>query len=733
MRRIPRKTLIVMLAALVAAFALMRWRQADPPALLQLSDLAFDAYQRLEPREPVGQPIRIIDIDEQSIAELGQWPWPRTTLAAMVDRMAELGAAAIAMDIVFSEPDRTGPEGFRRLLRERDWPDREAVEQVLATIPDNDEVFAQAIGRAPVILGFFVTPQERTLPPVKAGFVKLGDDPVPVLSLASGAVASLPAMLDQAVGTGSISLGVQADDIVRRVPLFLTDGDTRVWPSLAVEALRVALGETTIQLRTSAASGDYSAGSIAMTSFRIGEVVAPVDQRGNMLVYYARNDPALYLSARDLVSKPAEELRPLLEGHLVFVGTSAEGLRDIRVTSLGESVPGVFVHAQIADQILSGQFLSRPDWAKGVEIAAMLLVSVLTVLILPFAGPLLSAMFGALLAVGIGGGSWYAFSAHGLLIDPLFPMASGIAIYLLTTVLLFAFAEREKRFVRGAFQRYLAPDLLHKLEQNPESLKLGGEIRDMTLMFMDVRGFTPISEKLDPQQLVTFLNRLLSPLTEAIQSHEGAIDKYIGDSIMAFWNAPLDVDDHPRKAALAALDMLRIVRELNASDAFGFHDPAMGLGDVGIGVGLNTGPGCVGNMGSSSRFDYSVVGDTVNVAARIESTTKPAGWPILLSEATAEACAGFAILRGGAMPLKGKSKPAMLYALIGDEALAMTAQWKETEALHKDFLAAVEARDAALAKRKSLACLAAAPVDLSDFHAALLAPLEMTSQENVAQ
>jgi adenylate cyclase len=724
MRALNRKTLLIILAALVAVIGAWNWRISDPQLLSSIRDLTFDTYQRIKPREPLpDQPIRIIDIDEASIAEYGQWPWPRTRMAQIIDRLTELGAATIAVDVVFSEPDRTGPAGLIRLLEERQWPGRESIEASIAGVPDNDSVLAQSIANAPVVLGFFNEPQSsQGLPELKSGFVQLGDDPKPLLPVMRSAVMSIKPLQDAAVGVGSISLTDQVDDVVRRVPMFLTDGD-KIYPALSIEALRVVQGQTTHILKTSTASSESSGGVLAMINFRTGDFEVPVDAFGRMLIYYSHNDPKLYVSVKDLLSKDDAQLRPLVEGQIVFIGTSAAGLRDIRVTTLGESVPGVFMHAQMVDQILSGVFLNRPDWANGAEIVSMLTISLLIVAILPFVGPLISAAFGALLSLAVVAASWIAFSRYGVLLDPLFPMLSGTAIFLITTILLFAFTEREKRFVRGAFQRYLAPDLLLKLEKNPESLKLGGEIRELTLMFMDIRGFTPISERLSPQELVTFLNKLLSPLSDAILRHEGAIDKYIGDSIMAFWNAPLDVEDHPRKAARAALEMMERLHELNAADAFGFQRPEVGLGDVQIGIGLNTGEGCVGNMGSESRFDYSVVGDTVNVAARIESTTKPAGWYILLSETTAAGCPDFAILRGGSMPLKGKSKPATLYALIGDEKLAETAKWQKMSDLHEKFLAALAEGAWGDADRLSHECLAAAPVDLSQFYGALMASL----------
>jgi adenylate cyclase len=716
MHLLNSKTMIVLSIALVCTVLAWNWRLSDPQFMQDARELTFDAYQRLKPRQPLGQPIRVVDIDEASIAEYGQWPWPRTKMAEIVDRLTEYGALTIAFDMVFSEPDRTGPQGFIQQLEERKWPGKASIEGIIATIPDNDEIFAEALARAPTVLGFFNDPKSRLgLPSLKAGFAILGEDPKPVLPYISSSVVSLPMFQEAAVGHGSISLGQQSDDVVRQVPMFSTDGE-KIYPAMAIEALRVVQGAPSFTLKTSSASGEISGGEIALTQFKVGQFIVPVTQHGDLLVYAAPVAEELFLSARQLLDAPREEIQPLVEGHIVFVGASASGLRDIRTSALGESVPGVYMHAQIVDQILSGAFLSRPDWATGAEIAAMTMLVALIVIVLPFAGAIISALFGLAASLAVVGASWYAFTEYGLLIDPIFPMVCSGAIFLMTTILLFAFAEREKRFVRGAFQRYLAPDLLNKLERNPDSLKLGGEIRDMTLMFMDIRGFTPISEKLSPESLVTFLNELLSPLSEVIQNHEGAIDKYIGDSIMAFWNAPLDVEDHPRKAATAALAMLREVERLNSENAFGFQGPPLELGDVQIGIGLNTGECCVGNMGSAKRFDYSVIGDTVNVASRIESSCKAVGWPLLISQTTAEACPDFAMLEAGAIELKGKSAPMLLFALVGDEEMAKSQEWKTLQADHKSFREAFERGDMAAAEKARLACLNFSLVDLSSFY-----------------
>ena len=690
------KNLLISALALTVMLLAVQIRIYDPGILQSLRNLTFDGYQQIKPRNVVPTPIRIVDIDDASLRELGQWPWPRTRISRMIENMSDMGAAAISFDVAFAETDRTTGSELIRQLDEIKWPEREKLRTVLGGLPDNDRMLAFAMGRSPVILGFFSSPDQSAtggknhMPVSKGNYAFGGEDPTLLLNEVKNSVAPLEILENAASGIGIANPSLRIrDDIIRRVPIFVRDGKT-IHPSLAVETLRVAQSASTFIIKSNSSSGEINAGADAITEAKVGQFQFPLTSDGEFNVYFAPEQISRRISAFKVVNADVEKLRELFEGHIVLVGASAAGLQDLRKSSLGETVPGVTIHAQVIDQIMTGVFLSRPDWVDGAEVVLSILACVLLVLILPFVGVFVSAAIGFVLAAAIVSISWYAFAEKGLLIDPVFPTMLALAIFLFTTILRFAISEREKRFVRSAFQHYLAPDLLQKLEESPESLKLGGEIRDLTLMFMDIRGFTAISEKLSPQELVAFLNELLSPLSDIIHEHEGAIDKYIGDSIMAFWNAPLDVENHERKAAICALKMQRCVDELNAINAFEFKSEKYNLSNVEIGIGLNSGEGCVGNMGSSSRFDYSVVGDTVNVAARIESSCKGVGWPLLISQSTADQCSDFAILSAGTIELKGKTFPAPLFALLGDEEFAKSDYFKAHLDLHNKMIAALE-------------------------------------------
>lgn len=701
---LSRRSFVALTAAIVLVL-MTGLRIANPDFLTAVRELTFDYYQRVNPREYTPAPVRIVDIDEASISEIGQWPWPRTKIAELVEILMEQGAATVVFDVIFPEPDRTSPAQISSALP-KGTPDH--VLETLENLPDNDEFLAQTIAAYPVVLGFAITSDEtgRT-PQRKAGLAYGGDDPVSILPPFSAAVPSLDLLQENASGIGSISVSQDdRDGVIRRVPLIMSDGET-VYPGLATEALRVAQGASGLIVRTTSASGEIDSGTPAVTDLKIGAFTVPTTASGEIWVHYTSDRSDRYIQAQHLYDlKTRAELTPFIEGHIVLVGTSAAGLRDIRATALGELVPGVSVHAQALEQMINGQFLNRPDWTEGLETLTTFLVGAAFIVILPIVGSLGTALIGVAATVLLIGGSFYLFQEEGLLIDPVFPSLAAFMVFAAATAMLYFLTEREKRFVRQAFGQYLSPDLVSQLEKSPGQLALGGEIRPMTILFMDIRGFTPISEQLTPTELVSFLNTLLSPLSDAIQAEGGTIDKYIGDSIMAFWNAPLSVPDHAAKACRASLAMLKIVEDLNAQDAFGFKAQNLKTQTVKIGIGLNSGDACVGNMGSERRFNYSVIGDAVNVASRIESSCKAVGTELLVSEETRNQAPGFAYLEAGEIPLKGKTEPVRLFALLGDENDATSENFRELARVHQRLTAAIKSADTQTARTELAAARA---------------------------
>jgi adenylate cyclase len=667
-----RAPFIVTLLVLVGALFM---RAADPGPLQNLRSVAFDSFQQIQPREFSSEtPVRIVDIDEAALATHGQWPWPRDIIAQLVEKLTKQGAAVIAFDVIFAEADRSSASRTAATLS--GFGDPEAARR-LATAEDNDATFAAAIGRSRVVAGFGFDPRGSKDPPRRFfGVAFAGDDPVRFLPMQLATVKSLEQLVAAAKGNGSVNTARESAT-VRRVPLmFRLKDQTGVFPSLGMEALRVAQGASTYLIKSSGASGEESFGqSTGIVSIKTGGVLVPTDDRGRITLWDTGHRDQRFISARTVLADevPAGEL----EGRIVLVGTSATGLRDMRNTPVDESVPGVEIHAQLLEQMLEQKFLARPDWSHGAEFLYLAAVGLLFVWLLPR----LSAAKMAVVAVAfIGAGiliPWFAYSELHALFDPIYPPFTLAVIYVSGSVLSFMRAERDRREIRGAFSLYLSPDVVEQVAQNPELLQLGGEMREITVMFTDVRGFTTISEQFDPPGLTRFMNRFLTPMTDLILSNRGTIDKYMGDAIMAFWNAPLPVEGHVAHACRTALAMQARLVDLNEE----WKAEAGGEGrshiPVNIGIGLNTGNASVGNFGSSQRFTYSCLGDEVNLAARLEGLCKTYAVGVIVGSNTAAQATDFATLELDLVMVKGKTEPVRIYALLGNSELAQTPAFRE--------------------------------------------------------
>jgi adenylate cyclase len=689
---------IVLGLAVVFCIVALRWW--DPFIVKTIRDTAFDQFQRLSPREYIEAPVRIVDIDEESLMAYGQWPWPRTRLAELVERLSGLGATAIVFDVLFAEPDRMSPAEIVRDPTIRDYLQRTGGMAAGMALPDSDALFAETVKGKPVVFGFAMArrgAEERPL--AKWGFASTGENPLSAPPQFSHITPLLKPLQEAASGIGSVSFDPGSTSVVRIVPMLVSDG-AALYPSLVLEALRVAQ-EASTYLITNAPEVE---GSIA--SVRVGDVEVKTTAGGGLWMHYAEERPERYVSVKTILEDyEAPATRNKIEGHIVFIGTSAAGLLDIRTTSLGQTVPGVSIHAQAVEQILSSTFLSRPDWADGLEIALVLALGILIMVIGTSVGPFMGIVAGAAIALASAAASWAAFRYNQFLIDPTMPVASALGTLFVMTAFRFLVSDRERRTIRRAFSQYLAPSLLQRIESSPDALKLGGVERQLTLMFMDVRGFTSISEVLSPTELVEFMNKLLNELSQPIIREEGTLDKFIGDSIMAFWNAPVDVPDHVKRAATAALDMRAALHTLNSQDAFNLKWRLGDSAEIGIGIGINTGLACVGNMGAETRFNYSAVGDAVNLAARIESSAKHIGHDIIISESAAAALQDMAMLEAGHLELKGKSARQRLYVLVGDKELAASPDFWELASFHETLIRHLASGEIPATKRALAKCL----------------------------
>jgi len=678
---------LIMGAVIFASLALRVW---DPSPVARLRSLVFDSYQRVSPRafDP-SLPVRIVDIDEESLKEVGQWPWPRTVLADLVDKLAADGAAAIGFDMVFPEPDRLSPANALRF-----WPQSDALASLKAEVeklPSNDQVFAEAIGKGPVVLGFISSPDATSEPETKAGFAHGGDDPALFAPYYPGAAASLKELQDRAQGAGSLNWIPEHDQIIRRMPMVVRIGD-KLYPSLAADLLRMAQGASTYIVKSSGASGEKSFGAkTGIVGVKIGDYEVPTEANGQMWIKFTPSSKQRYLPAYKVLN--GEIGKNDIQGRIIIIGTSAAGLLDLRATPLQASVPGVELHAQALEQILQGAFLQRPDFATPAELIYILVLGTLIAILIYRLGALGSAVVGGIAVAAVVAVSWYAFAKPGWLVDPIYPAIALTAIYLAGTLFVFLRTERERNRVRHAFSHYMAPALVKRLADDPSRLKLGGETRDMTLLFSDVRGFTTISEGLDAEELTHFLNSLFTPLSNIILEEQGTIDKFMGDAVMAFWNAPLDDGSHPSHACSAALRIMNEMKVLNARWREEAEAKGRAYKPVKLGIGLNTGLCCVGNLGSDTRFDYSVIGDNVNVASRLEGQSKTYDVGTVVGESTTARAPDFAFIELDLLKVKGKSEATRIFALLGDKALKQSEAFIELSTKHAEFLNRYRAQD----------------------------------------
>jgi adenylate cyclase len=354
----------------------------------------------------------------------------------------------------------------------------------------------------------------------------------------------------------------------------------------------------------------------------------------------------------------------------------------VRTNALGETVPGVSIHAQAAEQVLSGIFLNRPEWAAGTELLIVLIAGVAITILGSLVKPWITIISSGFLAAGILGLTILAFRSNGVLFDATFPMLSLAAVFLSSIAFRLFVTDKEGRKLRGAFGHYVAPSVLREIETNPQALKLGGEIRDVTVMFVDIENFTPLSEKLKPEDLVHVINLLLDTCSKAILAEQGTIDKYIGDAVMAFWNAPVTIPDHQYRATRAALGIRRAVAELNKQAELAALLQANKAKPLAVRIGLSSGPACVGNMGSSERFDYSVLGETVNIASRAEGICKHIEHDITIAGSLTAQTATLATLFAGNVPMKGKTNRQPIHAIMGDVQLASSPEFKQLAAAY---------------------------------------------------
>ena len=688
------KWIIPSLVGLIITSLFLVTYLAQPTVLKRLSHLSSDILQRQFPRAyNPDSPVRIVDIDEDSIRRIGQWPWPRTTLAKLNDRLNIAGAAVIAYDIVFSEPDRTSPENMLSVLKAN--PNSKGEFNNISALKSHDEIFAESFQRSQVVAGMFlITEPTPSLPFTQHAYAISGSDASPHISNFLGTVHPIQTLETSASGLGHATIVPDIDGVIRQAPLFGRINE-RVFPSLSLEALRIAQGAQNFVIKSADASGELdeiSDTAPEMAAVKVGAFEIPTTANGDIIVYYSHPSPNRYIPAWKILSDDPKDQDWLerISGHIVFLGTSAVGLKDLRVTPIEKNIAGVLVHAQISEQVIDQSYLRRPYWASLLEIMSLLICGLFISLLVPR----LSAARGVILFLIILNitylAAMFAFTRYKYVIDPAYPILATIGTYLGVALSSFYLTETERSRIRNAFSMYLSPTMVRQVSDNPDRLTLGGQDRELTILFLDVRGFSSLSEKMNPQEITTFLNKFLTPMTNILQKHHATIDKYIGDAIVAFWNAPLDDPKHVENSARAILEMQDTLNMLNKE--YPDENEFIWPGEVRVGIGLNTGMCCVGNLGSEQRFSYSMIGDAANLASRIEGLTKPYGISNLIGNTTADSLKDFAILEIDVVKVVGRVTPETIFAVIGDEALAKQMSFIEFRYQHDTFLSAYRDR-----------------------------------------
>jgi len=663
----------------------------------RMADVFFQWRGPVKPQSPVV----IVDIDEKSLAALGQWPWPRTVVAELVNRLQEAGAKAIAFDIVFAEADRTSPT---RLLDELggQLADSATLEPLVATAQalDHDQALGAAVATAPVVMGYIFRTDGEANPQAPPPFpsIALRTEPSSVelsqlfIPEAKDVIANIPAVA-QAPTEGFLNFFPDSAGTVRDTPLFLRLNGIP-YPSMALEAYRTAAGipEMTIHAASQRRDGQRTVIGVS------GENFIPTDDRGRLIINFrgpAKTFP--YLPVVDVLRGGAD---PRLDQAIVLIGTSAAGLLDLRSTPFATVCPGVEIHATVIDNILQGDPLRYDPYTEaGLTYLLVVGGGILLSLLLTSAPPLAGGLAGFVMPLLIVAGDYlYYFKGQHTLIGLGYPLVALALIFLLVTLVNYLTEGSQKRYIQTAFGHYVSPEIVKRLIRDPSLLALSGDQRPITILFSDIRGFTTLSETMTAEQLGHFMNRYLTAMSEIVMGNLGTVDKFIGDAVMALWGAPIEDDLHATHAVQVALAMQQTLAQLRP------EWQAEGLPAVFIGVGINTGPASVGNFGSQQRFDYTAIGDHVNLASRLEGANKAYGTGVIISEFTREAtgdrffCRPLDLVR-----MKGKTQPVTIYEPLceGEPSAALreetAAYEKAMAAYHARRFAEAEAAFAALA------------------------------------
>lgn len=656
--------------------------------LQRLDDVIYDARLRATMPAALDERIVIVDIDEKSLGEVGRWPWGRNKLAQLVDTLFEQQHIALmGFDVVFAEADHSSGLSLLEELAKNELKDQPGFSERLRQLEpslDYDTLFVKSLEKRPVVLGYYFTSDRDgrvvgALPAPVVSKEQLQGRPVRATSW-TGYGANLAPLAKAAALSGHFNPIVESDGVVRSLPL-LAEYKGQYYESIALAMFRLLVGLPSVTPGFSNEqflSRDLQGMDRVLLKQGEKSLAIPVDARVATLVpFRGVGGPAggsfRYISAADILANRL----PLgsLKNKIVLVGTTAPGLLDLRVTPVGEAYPGVETHANLISGLLDGKVLLKPDYALGYEVFVLVLAGLVLALWLP----LLSAPRAVLLSVGVlaavAGVNFWMYVSYGLVL----PLASALVMAVTAFGLNMSFGyfveSRSKRELANLFGTYVPPELVDEMVKDPDSYSMQASSRDLTVMFCDMRGFTKMSESMEPVQLQALLTGVFSRLTSVIRGNRGTIDKYMGDCVMAFWGAPVETPDHAHLGVKSAIEMTYAMREINQDHR------SRGLPDIGIGIGLNTGSMCVGDMGSNIRRAYTVIGDAVNLGSRLEGLSKAYGVDIVVSESTRNLAPDFAWQELDRVRVKGKEQAVAIFwpmapvAQLGEDAAQELKIW----------------------------------------------------------
>lgn len=603
-----------------------------------------DSYFLYKGETQTTNSINILNIDEESLQEFGQWPWSRDILSKIVDNLNEAGVAAIAMDIVFSEEDRTSPSKIVKKLNRFD------LDEVL---DDYDEIFSKSIEESPVILGYsFDLEKEsinQTAPKIPVIFIeKNKSNNYDYIIKAYGTTLNLPVIQNAAYTSGFFNIIPDESGVIRSVPLLISYNDT-LYPSLSLETIRVLNGIKKVIV-------NYDENGVS--NIQLGDYIIPTDRYGRLYINYRGAAKTFkYLSAKDIYYNNFK--KEDVEEKIILLGTSATGLYDLRATPYENVFPGVEIHANVMDNILEGDFLQKASYLDGVNIVLIIFFTFIIFFLVTFSSLFIKVLLftsSFILYIVL---SYKVLFDYGYVLNIIFPLLAMLFAFIVSVIIEFFYNLKQEKAIKGKFASKVSKSVMDELLKNIDKEEFSAKDKEITVFFSDIRGFTSISEKLTAKELISYLNNYMEPMSNIIIKNKGTIDKFIGDSIMAYWNAPLDVTNHADMAVKSAIEQMSYLEILNKE----LKDK--NLPKIDIGIGINSGDAVVGEMGSKKRSDYTVIGDMINLGSRVESLCKFYGSKINITNYTKELLKDSYTFRFlDFVRVKGKDKPVEIWQVM---------------------------------------------------------------------